>query len=127
MVRFIPRQVHGILDYLYAILVAATPHLFGFTDLSAPRFLAYGLGALVLSATLLTRAEWGVVRVIPYRVHLLLDGLTGVLVVASPWILGFGESAAARNTFVVAGLTAIAASLLSKTDEMPSGNVRAVS
>ncbi|RYG39935.1 hypothetical protein EON79_23465, partial [bacterium] len=84
----IPRPAHGVLDYLYAAATAATPHLLGFTDVAPARWAAYGLGGLVVAVSLLTRYELGLVRVLPFRVHLLFDSLGGAAALAAPWALG---------------------------------------
>ena len=52
-------------------------------------------------------------RVIPTRVHGMLDYLVGVLLIASPWIFGFAdESGTAKWTFVVIGAAMLATSLM---------------
>jgi SPW repeat len=52
-------------------------------------------------------------RVIPTRVHGMLDYGIGVLLVASPWIFGFaGESVTAKWTFIVIGAAILVTSLM---------------
>jgi SPW repeat len=52
-------------------------------------------------------------RVIPTRVHGMMDYLVGVLLIASPWIFGFAdESSTAKWTFIVVGAAVLATSLL---------------
>ena len=48
---------------------------------------ATGVAAFVL--TLLTDHHLGVLRVLPYRLHLAVDGAVGVLFVLAPLALGF--------------------------------------
>jgi hypothetical protein len=31
-------------------------------------------------------AEWGVVKVLPYKAHLAIDAVTGVAALAAPWM-----------------------------------------
>lgn len=79
----------------------------------------------MLASRLLTRAEWGVWRAMPYRIHLTLDFAAGVGAVAMPWLANFSHNRRARNTFLVMGAISIAASLLSgvfgSAEEMPGG------
>mgnify|MGYP003387475161 CR=1 FL=1 len=48
---------------------------------------ATGVAALIL--TLLTKHETGVVRVIPYSLHVAVDRLVGLVFVTAPFLLGF--------------------------------------
>jgi hypothetical protein len=47
------------------------------------------LGVAMLGMSLLTRYEWGAVRMIPMPAHLAVDGLSGALLAVSPWLFGF--------------------------------------
>jgi hypothetical protein len=74
-----------------------------------------------LGNTLFTRAEWGVVKVLPYKAHLAIDAITGVAALAAPWMLGFSNDRRARNTFLSMGVTALVVTLLSRPEEMRAG------
>ncbi len=86
--RVVPTAVHGAVDYVLAPALVAAPDLLRLdgsrSSALAPRIA--GAGAAVYSA--LTDYELGLRRVIPMRVHLLLDAGTGVAVAAAPWLLG---------------------------------------
>ncbi len=49
------------------------------------------LGIATITYSLLTRYEWGAVRIIPMRRHLALDLMNGLLLTLSPWLFGFAE------------------------------------
>ncbi len=115
------REQHGAVDWAYIPAVAAAPAAVGFDADSVPAQLARALSAGVLLSTLLTRAEWGVVRVIPFRVHLGLDAAVSALAVAAPWLFGFAEDARARNTFVAIGVAGLVVGALTRPEEMSSG------
>jgi hypothetical protein len=86
--RPIPTKVHAALDYVTAPTLALAPELFrlngGRASAVAPR--VAGVGAGVYSA--LTDYELGARKVIPMRVHLFLDALSGVALAAAPWVAG---------------------------------------
>lgn len=88
--RFVSRTLHAYLDYPVAAVLIGAPFLLGLGS-SGPAALwlsvATGVAALIL--TVLTDHETGVVKVIPYKIHVLVDGLVGVVFVASPFVLGF--------------------------------------
>lgn len=118
MLKPIPRQVHGAVDYLYAATAAAAPGWFGFRDEPrAARLIRFAAGGVV-AYSLLTRYEWGVVRVLPWQSHLAVDVVAGAATAAAPWLFGFARHTAARNTFVAMGLFSVTAGLLTETDEM---------
>ncbi|MFD2717491.1 hypothetical protein ACFST9_02120 [Hymenobacter monticola] len=109
----IPRPLHGVADYLYVPAVAAAPALFGFAHHKTPARLARIVSGGVLASTLLTRAEWGVWKLMPYKAHLTLDFAAGLGTMAMPWLAGFARRRRARNTFLVFGAISVGASLLS--------------
>lgn len=88
--RFITKSIHAYLDYPVALGLIAMPFLF---DLGATAPLAFwfsvatGLAAFVL--TVLTDHHLGIIRVLPYSLHLAVDGLVGIAFVAAPVVLGF--------------------------------------
>ena len=53
-------------------------------------------------------------RFIPTRVHGVIDDLTGVLLIVSPWLFGFANGGAAQWIPVVIGAGAIVYSLLTR-------------
>lgn len=89
-IRFITKSIHAYLDYPVAIGLIAMPFLF---DLGQSNTLAFwlsvvtGIAAFVL--TVLTDHHLGVVRILPYKLHLAVDGMVGVVFVAAPIALGF--------------------------------------
>ena len=115
----ISRQVHGILDYSAAPLVVAAPALLGFGHDKAPTVLSYVLGSTILAVTACTRAEWGLVKAVPFKTHLTLDVVTAPGSLSAPWLLGFAKNKTARNTFLAIGATLLATGLLSERKEMP--------
>ncbi len=115
------REQHGVVDYAYVPAVAALPAVVGFDRDDVPARLARLISGGVLVSTLATRAEWGVVRVMPFKVHLALDVATSALAVAAPWLFGFAKDERARNSFVAIGLLGLVVGALTQPTEMPRG------
>jgi hypothetical protein len=88
--RFITKTIHAYLDYPVALGLIAMPFLFG---LGATAPLAFWLsvvtGIAAFALTVLTDHHLGVIRVLPYSLHLAVDGLVGIAFVAAPIVLGF--------------------------------------
>lgn len=119
MPKPIPRQLHGFADYAYAPTIGAAPELFGFADEPAAKALCRTIAGTVLGSTLFTRAEWGLVRVIPMKAHLTLDVAAGAFVMAAPWLFGFAKNTRARNAFLAFGAVSVVAGSLTQDEEMP--------
>ncbi|OUJ70470.1 SPW repeat domain-containing protein [Hymenobacter crusticola] len=120
MQKPISRRQHAFTDYSYVPLVASAPELVGFTQEKAATTLCHLLSGTVLLSSLFTRAEWGPIRVMPYKAHLTIDTLGGLTALTAPWLFGFARNKRARNTFLVMGVFGLVAGLLSQPEEMPS-------
>ncbi len=88
--RFVTKTIHAYLDYPVALALISAPFLLGL-GASSPLALwlsvATGVAALIL--TLLTDHHLGVLRVLPYKLHLAVDGIVGVVFLMAPTVLGF--------------------------------------
>lgn len=86
--RVIPTKVHGVLDYVTGPALTFAPELLRL-DGSRASALAPRLGGAAATAySALTDYELGVRKVVPMRVHLLLDALSGTALAATPWVFG---------------------------------------
>ena len=120
MTRIIPRPAHAVLDYLYSIAVLAAPEALDL-DYSAEgdkaRLVCKTHGVATIAASLLTRYELGLIKLIPFNMHLLLDLSGAVFGLASPWLLGFSGNKKARNVVLAFALLEAAVVALSQRDE----------
>lgn len=116
----ISRRQHAFTDYSYVPLVASAPDVVGFTAEKTATTLCHVLSTTILVSSLFTRAEWGPIRVMPYKAHLALDTLGGLTALTAPWVFGFAANKKARNTFLAMGVFGLIAGLLSKPEEMPA-------
>jgi len=88
--RFITKQIHAFLDYPVAISLMALPFLLGLgssNPIALQLSVATGIAALLL--TLLTDHQLGVIRIIPYKFHLIVDFLVAIVFILAPFILSF--------------------------------------
>lgn len=82
--RFIPTRAHGFLDYLVGFVLIGLPLALDFTGTG--RLALIALGSFVILYSLLTDYEFGAVRFLRLRFHLLLDALVGIALLALPWL-----------------------------------------
>ena len=116
----ISRQAHGLVDYAYASMLSTSPEWAGYQEERRALLLSRLLSAGALTYTLCTRAEWGLFRILPFRVHLAIDLPAAALTALAPWLLGFSHHRPARNTFLGIGLFGCAVTLLTRPEEQPA-------
>jgi len=116
--RFVTKTMHAYIDYPVGLLLIAAPFILGI-GASNPiaMWLSVVTGVAALILTFLTDHETGVVKVLPYSFHLMVDFAVGVAFVAAPFILGFKGLDMAYYT--VLGLTVLAVVGLHKPDATP--------
>jgi hypothetical protein len=117
MLGLIPRPLHAVLDYSWGLAHTFAPEMFGFEGDEAANGFAKFRGISMIATSLMTRYELGLVRVIPFNMHLLLDFLGALLGLASPWLLGFEKNDKARKAVIGFALFELGAVLLSKRDK----------
>ncbi len=87
---FVTKEMHAYLDYPVAAVLMVAPFVLGLGD-SHPlaKWLSVGTGVAALLLTVLTDHKLGVVRVLPYPVHVFVDGVVGAVFLTAPFVLGF--------------------------------------
>ena len=88
--RFVTKSIHAFLDYPVAFMLMAAPFLLGLgASQSLALWLSVATGVAALILTLLTDHKFGVIRVLPYSVHLAVDAVVGITFLIAPVVLGF--------------------------------------
>ena len=108
--RFISTAAHGLADFSVGFIVVGFPFYYGLTGASRATFVALGLFVIVYS--LLTDYEFGLVRVLRIRFHLLLDALFGLAMLAAPTVLRLPDDG--RIPVYVIGVLSLLLSLTTK-------------
>lgn len=88
--RFVTKTIHAWLDYPVALALIALPFVLGLGD-SHPLALVISpvVGVAAFLLTVFTDHHLGLVRVLPYKLHLAVDLAVGLLFLALPLLLGF--------------------------------------
>jgi len=88
--KFVTKKIHSILDYPVAIALMVLPFLLGLGE-SHPfaLYLSVGTGVAALILTIFTDHQTGLIKIIPYKVHLIVDFLVAVVFLLAPIALGF--------------------------------------
>jgi hypothetical protein len=100
--KIINAKVHGYLDYLVVLVFLAAPSLFHFSGI--PAIISYTLAGVHLALTLLTDFPLGALKKVPLKWHGIIELIVGPVLVALPFILGFGSEPAAQYFYLVNGI-----------------------
>ena len=115
--KIITRNTHGLLDYPVGLILAVSPWLFGFADDGPATVIPVVLGAGAVIYSLLTNYELGVARVIPFRVHLVIDFVSGLFLAVSPWLFNFSHHVYWPH--LIFGLLEMGVVLLTRAEPVP--------
>ncbi len=88
--KFVTKRIHAFLDYPVAIALIVLPFLLGLgssSPLALQLSVATGIAALIL--TLLTDHHLGLIKVVPYKIHLLIDFLVAIVFIIAPFVFSF--------------------------------------
>ena len=111
----IPLAVHGILEYLGAALLIASPFLFDFSDQGPPTAVAIVGGIVVLISGASTKGfPTSLIKSIPLSVHVGLDYGLAALFIASPFLFAFSEDSGPTAFFIIAGVVALLLTLATR-------------
>lgn len=87
MKPFISTAVYGVLNYIIALTLIATPWLFDLVHVSnAALFLPIYIGWLQLIMAIFSRSEMGFIKQFPLTIHNVLDVAMGFVLMVSPWL-----------------------------------------
>ena len=88
--RFVTKRIHAYLDYPVAMALIALPFVLGLGNSNSLALqLSVGTGIAAFILTLLTDHQLGAYRIIPYKGHLAIDALVGLVFVIAPFGFSF--------------------------------------
>jgi VIT1/CCC1 family predicted Fe2+/Mn2+ transporter len=97
--------LHGIIEYVAGVAFIAAPFVLGFDGHRTPERLSIIVGALILCiATASEGFPTSLLDVVPPAMHVILDWVLGVFLIAAPWLFGFSGVDAAKWWFVALGV-----------------------
>ena len=88
--RFINSTLHGLLDYAAALALIIAPFVLGLQSQSALAHwisVAAGVGLIVYS--LFTSYRYSAVKLIPFKLHLILDLTAAAFFIIAPFVFSF--------------------------------------
>jgi hypothetical protein len=122
LLRLIPAWLHAVADYAVSLTLIVVALVVGGSTVAVASGVV--IGAVVLVVSMLTRYTLGVVKVLPFKVHSAGDYLAVVLLVASPFALGFsGTDRGLTFLYIGAGVAVLGVSLITNYQYNPRSTV----
>jgi hypothetical protein len=115
--RVVPTSVHAVTDSLTSPALAAAPTVFRMREGGASALVPRVAGAGTAAYGSVTDYELGVRRLLPMRVHLVLDAVSGTALAAAPWL--FGSAKRGKRYWLphaLVGATEVALAVTTKTE-----------
>lgn len=112
--KFITSKVHTIIGLIVGVLLLFAPSLFGFSDNATANIVTMGAGIFIILSELITTSRMSPIKLVPMRVHVILDYLTGALILVSPWLFGFAEEVTIPH--VIVGILVIGYAAMTNPD-----------
>ncbi|MEX0772148.1 MAG: SPW repeat protein [Balneolales bacterium] len=120
--RIIPTRTHGIIDYIFGVVLILAPWVLDFAAGGAETWVPVIIGAVVILSSMFTDYEMGVSRQISMDTHLTLDAIIGIVLAISPWLFGF--AAMIWVPHLVLGAAAFLVSLMTEKVSSPERRPR---
>lgn len=99
----VPVFVHGVIEYAAGVAFIAAPLLFGFESSTATG-LAVTVGIVILLVAATTQGPTSLVDAIQVVVHVVLDYVLAVFLIATPFLFDFSDDTPATVWFVALGV-----------------------
>ncbi len=106
----VPALAHGAWEYVVGVLFIVAPFLFGF-EATAATAASVVVGLAMLAFTACSDLPTGLVKSITPGVHLTVDIVLAVLMVALPFVLGFTDEGAPTAWFIALGVLQLLVSI----------------
>ena len=125
---FLPFFLHGLVEYAAGAFLIVAPFLFGYDNgLATGSSIVLGIAILCIAAA--SDSPAGLNRTIPVKAHVALDLVVVVLLVASPFLLGFSDEDVPTALFISLGVAHLLITIATRflpsaedADERPSGD-----
>lgn len=89
--RIISSRTHTYIGAVVGVVLIVAPWIFQFDDVEAAKWSAIGVGIFVLVNELVTTSPAAPLKIVPMRVHVMLDVVTGIFLLLTPFLFQFSD------------------------------------
>lgn len=117
--KFLSTRTHTIIGLIVGVALIVAPWLFAFADQGgAAVMVPIYVGIFILLSELTTTSPISAFKLVPMRIHVMMDVLTGLFLLASPWLFGFNDlEANAWVPHVIVGVLIVGYALVTRTSD----------
>lgn len=117
--KFFSTRTHTLIGLIVGVALLVAPWLFGFADRGgAAVTVPLVVGIFIILSELITTSEISLIKLVPMRIHTIIDILAGIFLAASPWLFGFNDlEANAWVPHVIVGILVVGYALATRTDD----------
>ena len=90
--KLISTKAHTIIGLIVGVVLLFAPSIFGFDDNNAATTVATVVGIFIILNELVTTSPYSPFKLVPMKVHIVLDVVTGLFLAASPWLFSFANN-----------------------------------
>lgn len=126
--KFISSKAHTVIGLIVGVLLLLAPSIFNFTDNGAATATAIVIGLFIILNEIITTSPYSPLKLVPMKVHIVIDVLTGLVLALSPWLFGFMDSSSANQwvPHLIVGILTVGYALMTSTaDERVSDVAKA--
>ncbi len=117
----IPLQMHAAIEPVAAIVLIASSWIFNFSSNGTAQAVTVAIGVIMLVSGAFTDWRLSVARLIPLRIHFLTDVVLGLMLVISPFVLGFSHNGGATRFAVIFGAVELLTALSTRWEPAADG------
>jgi hypothetical protein len=92
-------KLHGIIDYAVVVFLWLSPTMFNLPEYTS--WVTYAVGSVHFTLTLLTHFEVGVFKVVPLKIHGLIELVVSIALVIVAFYLGNLEGALSKIFYLL--------------------------
>ncbi len=119
----VPVFLHGAIEYVAGLLFIVAPLVLGFES-GVAIVLSLVVGVLVLVIAASTDSPTGLISKIPITLHVVLDYVLAVVLIASPFIFGFSDETEPTLFFILLGVVHLLLTIGTRFRDEPVGSTR---
>ena len=121
-IKLVTKNIHAYLDYPVALALIGLPFLLNLGTTNPMAFwLSVVTGVAAFLLTVLTDHHLGLIRVVPYSIHMAVDLIVGLTFLAAPFLFGFAGLDAAFYWLNGAAVCVVIAAHKPEDQPQPAG------
>lgn len=91
-------KIHGAIDYGVVMFLLISPTYFGLADITSK--FTYTLGIIHLLLTISTKFELGILKIIPFKIHGIIELIVSLALIGVAYYLGNLEGDLSRYFYI---------------------------